>query len=137
MSANYERNITPKLSDLMSQFPAVAIIGARQVGKTTLAQTFGHDFIYVDLEKPSDYDRVTRDSEFFFKQNPGNIIFDEAQLYPELFSVLRGVIDAARDKKGRFIITGSSSHELLQNVADSLAGRIAIIELGTLKANEE
>lgn len=132
----YQRNITPHLVDLMGKFPAVAIIGARQVGKTTLAKTVGHDFTYVDLEKPSDYDRVTRDPEFFLKQTPSNIIFDEAQLYPQLFAVLRGAIDEQRDKKGRFIITGSSSIELLRNVSESLAGRIAIIELGTLKANE-
>src|SRR3990167_9786395 len=136
MSTLCQRNITSYLVDMMEKFPALAIIGARQVGKTTLAKTVGCDFTYVDLEKPSDYDRLTMDPEFFLKQNPSNIIFDEAQLYPGLFSVLRGVIDEQRDKKGRFIITGSSSTELLQNVSESLAGRIAIIELGTLKANE-
>ena len=51
---------------------------------------------------------MTRDPDFFLKQTPSNIIFDEAQLYPELFAVLRGVIDEQRDKKGRFVITGSS-----------------------------
>ena len=136
MSATYQRNITSHLLDIMDKFPAVAIIGARQVGKTTLAKTVGPNFTYIDLEKPSDFDRVTRDPEFFLKQTPSNIIFDEAQIYPELFSVLRGAIDEQRDKKGRFIITGSSSTELLSNVSESLAGRIAIIELGTLKANE-
>lgn len=132
----YQRNITPMLVDIMAKFPAVAIIGARQVGKTTLAKVVGHDFTYVDLEKPSDFDRVARDPEFFLKQTPSNIIFDEAQLYPGLFGVLRGAIDEQRDRKGRFIITGSSSSELLRNVSESLAGRIAIVELGTLKANE-
>lgn len=136
MSNAYQRNITSYLVDMLGKFPALAIIGARQVGKTTLAQTIGEQFTYVDLEKPSDYDRVTRDPEFFFKQTPSNIIFDEAQLYPELFSVLRGVIDEQRNKKGRFILTGSSSTELLRNISESLAGRIAIVELGTLKANE-
>ena len=136
MSNAYQRNITPYLKDIMKKFPAVAIIGARQVGKTTLAKTVGHGFTYVDLEKPSDYDRITRDPEFFLKQIPSDIIFDEAQIYPELFNVLRGVIDADRETKGRFIITGSSSTELLQNVSESLAGRIAIIELGTLKTKQ-
>ena len=136
MSPVYQRNITAHLVEIMAKFPAVAIIGARQVGKTTLAKVVGENFTYVDLEKPSDYDRVTRDPEFFLKQNPSNIIFDEAQLYPELFAILRGAIDEQRDKKGRFIITGSSSPELLNNVSESLAGRIAIVELGTLKANE-
>jgi predicted AAA+ superfamily ATPase len=96
----------------------------------------GQDFLYIDLEKPSDYDRVQRDTEFFFKQHPREVIFDEAQLCPQLFSVLRGVIDENREENGRFILTGSSSPELLQNISESLAGRVAIVELGTLKANE-
>jgi predicted AAA+ superfamily ATPase len=133
---SYKRNIAPYLRMLMEHFPVVAIIGARQVGKTTLAKSEYPEFMYVDLERPSDFDRIQRDTEFFFKQHPAHIIFDEAQLCPQLFSVLRGVIDEARDLKGRFIITGSSSPELLSNISESLAGRIAIIELGTLKANE-
>lgn len=136
MSTAYHRNVRPQLQELLGQFPAVAIIGARQVGKTTLARSVGKDYLYMDLEKPSDFDRISRDPEFFLKQISANIIFDEAQLYPELFNILRGVIDEQRDRKGRFIITGSSSTELLENVSESLAGRIAIIELGTLKANE-
>lgn len=133
---NYPRNISPHLLNLLDLFPVVAVIGARQVGKTTLAKQLKPDFLYIDLEKPSDYDRFTRDPEFFFKQHPSQIIFDEAQLCPELFSILRTVIDANREQKGRFILTGSSSPELLTNIAESLAGRIAVIELGTLKANE-
>lgn len=136
MPATHHRNLAPHLSTLMEHFPVVAIIGARQVGKTTLAKTVCPHFLYIDLEKPSNYDRVEQDTEFFFKQHPSHIIFDEAQLCPQLFSVLRGVIDESRDQKGRFVLTGSSSPELLKNISESLAGRIAIIELGTLKANE-
>ncbi|MGA2654401.1 MAG: ATP-binding protein [Gammaproteobacteria bacterium] len=132
----YKRNISPHLKTLMALFPVVAIIGARQVGKTTLAKEVGHDFMYVDLEKPSDFDRVMNDPELFLKQYPSKVIFDEAQLSPSLFATLRGVIDEKRDEKGRFILTGSSSPELLTHISESLAGRIAIIELGTLKANE-
>lgn len=131
-----KRNITAYLSDLLSQFPCVAIIGARQVGKTTLAKTVMPDWLYLDLERTTDLDRLTHDIDFFFKQQPNQIIFDEAQLYPELFSALRGVIDQDRQQKGRFILTGSSSPELLNNISETLAGRIAIIELGTLKMNE-
>ena len=88
------------------------------------------------LEKTSDYDRLASDPEFFFKQHPQKVIFDEAQDLPALFPTLRGVIDSDRGQKGRFILTGSSSPELLEQISESLAGRIAIIELGTLKANE-
>lgn len=84
----------------------------------------------------SDYDQVMRDPEYFLKQHPAHVILDEAQLAPELFPLLRSVIDEDRQQKGRFIITGSSSPELIKNISESLAGRIAIIELGTLKANE-
>jgi predicted AAA+ superfamily ATPase len=91
---------------------------------------------YIDLEDPNDFERVTNDPLFFFKQFPNHIILDEAQAYPELFNILRGVIDSERQQKGRFIITGSASPELYKYASDSLAGRIAIIELGPFKANE-
>ena len=132
----YKRNISPYLHDLIKQFPVVAIIGARQAGKTTLAKHIGAGWMYMDLERSSDFDRFMRDPEFFFRQNPRQVIFDEAQQVPELFSTLRSVIDDNRSEKGRFILTGSSSPELLSHISESLAGRIAVIELGTLKANE-
>ena len=135
-SNSYKRNIYPYAIDLMKQYPVVAIVGARQVGKTTLAKILAQDFMYLDLEKSSDYDRIAHDPEFFFKQYPDKVIFDEAQELPALFPILRGIIDEQRQKKGQFILTGSSSPELLENISESLAGRIAIIELGTLKANE-
>jgi hypothetical protein len=135
-TAHYQRNIHKYAIDLMNEFPILAILGARQVGKTSLSKMLAPDFRYFDLEKSADYERIARDPEFFFKQYPSNIILDEAQVYPEIFPLLRGVVDDQRQKKSRFIITGSSSPELLKNISESLAGRIAIIELGTLKANE-
>lgn len=133
---NYKRNIQGYATSLLAQYPVIAIIGARQVGKTTLAKTLAPDFMYLDLEKASDFDRISHDAEFFFKQHPQHIIFDEAQTLPELFLLLRSVIDEDRQTCGRFILTGSSSPELLENISETLAGRISIIELGTLKANE-
>jgi predicted AAA+ superfamily ATPase len=132
----FKRNILSYVANLAQQFPIVAIIGARQVGKTTLAKQVGADWLYMDLEKTSDFDRIANDPEFFFKQYSQHVIFDEAQQLPELFSALRSVVDENREQKNRFILTGSSSPELLSNISESLAGRIAIIELGTLKANE-
>ena len=117
-------------------FPAVVILGARQCGKTTLTKKCRPNWLYIDLEKPSDFNRVNSDPEFFLQQNPKNIIIDEAQLCPTLFEVLRGTIDEDRDQPGRFLITGSSSPELLKNISESLAGRVATVELGTLKTNE-
>ncbi|PCH56401.1 MAG: ATPase [Legionellales bacterium] len=131
-----KRNITAKARILLQQFPVLAILGARQTGKTTLAKQLGADWRYFDLEKTQDRILIENDPLFFLQQYPEQIIVDEAQLCPELFTTLRGVIDANRAQKGRFIITGSSSPELLKNISESLAGRIALIELGTLKANE-
>lgn len=130
------RNAAQKIKDLVLKFPVVAILGARQVGKTTLSRDLFPEWKYIDLEKPTDIERIQYDPLFFFEQNPQHVIIDEAQTYPDLFSVLRGVIDNHRTQKGRFILTGSSSPELMTHISESLAGRIAIVELGSLKANE-
>ncbi|MEK6558235.1 MAG: AAA family ATPase [Candidatus Margulisiibacteriota bacterium] len=134
--ADIRRNIQPKLEALLALFPVVMIVGARQTGKTTLAKMTRPKWKYVDLEKAMDYERISQDLSFFFQENPSDIIIDEAQSLPELFKELRNVIDQNRQQKNRFILTGSSSPELLRQASDSLAGRIAIIELGTLKLNE-
>lgn len=130
------RNISAKINALLEMFPVVAIVGVRQCGKTTLSKALRPDWLYIDLEKPSDFNRLDTDPEFFFQQNPHHVIIDEAQLSPKIFEVLRGVIDADRNVRGRFILTGSSSAELLEHISETLAGRIATVELGTLKANE-
>jgi len=130
------RNVAPKVEQLLQQFPIVAIMGARQVGKTTLAKQLAPKWRYIDLQNPDDFELLERDPVLFFKQFPQDIIIDEAQIFSGVFPVLRGVIDQQREQKGRFILTGSSSPELLKNISESLAGRIAIVELGTLKANE-
>ncbi len=130
------RNISEKVRQLLKMFPVVAILGPRQCGKTTLAKILYPDWLYIDLEKPSDFNRIQLDPQFFFQQNHANVIIDEAQTFPDIFNILRGVIDEDRSQTGRFIITGSSSPELLKCISETLAGRIATIELGTFKANE-
>jgi len=130
------RNIQSKCLKLLEWFPVLVILGARQVGKTSLAKELGKQWTYLDLERPSDLDRFSYDPEFYLEEFPDSVIFDEAQEYPALFKILRGVIDANRDKKGRFIITVSSSPLLINEVSETLAGRVAIVELGTLKCNE-
>ena len=131
-----KRNLEHKLERLLGLFPVVMLVGARQTGKTTLSRTSRPEWKYFDLEKGSDYDFITQDYDFFFSEYPRHIIIDEAQEAPDLFRELRGVIDAARTETGRFILTGSSSPQLLKQASDSLAGRIAIVEIGTLKMNE-
>lgn len=131
-----DRNIRFKVLRSLKAFPVVVLLGSRQSGKTTLARTIRPDWRYFDLEKGSDFDFITRDFDFFFRQYPDSVVIDEAQNSPGLFRELRGVIDADRSRKGRFILTGSSSPQLQRNIAESLAGRVALIEVGTLKMNE-
>lgn len=130
------RNATPYLHYLLAHFPAVAIIGPRQAGKTTLAKQVAPNWEYYDLEQPEDYQLIAHDPSFFFARHRRHVIIDEAQFMPTLFNVLRSTIDQQRKETGRFIITGSSSPDLLTQISESLAGRIATLELGTLKANE-
>src|SRR5690606_32039706 len=121
---------------LLAMVPVVAIVGPRQCGKSTLARQLRPEWNYYDLESPEDYQFVSNDPSTFLQLNQENIIIDEAQQYPELFKVLRGVIDSERSRKGRFIITGSSSPEIVKGLTESLAGRIAIVELSPFKVCE-
>jgi uncharacterized protein len=136
MTLLINRNIETKIERLLRIFPVVALVGARQTGKTVLSKKLRPNWRYLDLENPNDFELITRDPVLYFEHFPSNIIFDEAQNYPQLFEVLRGVVDARRGDKGRFILTGSSSPELLHQISESLSGRIGIVEIGTLKANE-
>ena len=131
-----KRNLETKINNLMRYFPVVIILGVRQCGKTTLAKLLRPNWEYFDLERSRDFDFVTRDFEFFIKEHPHSIIIDEAQQYPALFQELRGVVDRDRKNKNRFLLTGSSSLDLIKNVSESLAGRVGLVELGTFKANE-
>ena len=131
-----QRNYVALAERYLSTFPVVCLIGPRQAGKTSFAKSLRPKWQYFDLEKNSDFEMISRSPELFFEQYKDQIIIDEAQELPGLFKTLRGVIDANRQIKGRFILTGSSSPELIAHLSDSLAGRIGIIEIGTLKANE-
>lgn len=131
-----KRNLEDRIRRLLEIFPVVMLVGARQTGKTTLSKAVRPDWQYFDLEKAADYDFISRDFGFFFQEYPRQVILDEAQELPGLFRELRGVIDTSRQERGRFILTGSSSPDLLREASDSLAGRLAILEIGTLKINE-
>ncbi len=133
------RDDLAKLSLKAGWAPAIAILGPRQCGKTTLAKAFGalqsNGFIYLDLESPTDKAKLT-DAEAYFKVNEEKlVIIDEAQLIPEIFSVLRSVIDSNR-RNGRFLLLGSASPNLVHGVTESLAGRISFLGLGPLKLQE-
>ncbi|MHC4873745.1 MAG: ATP-binding protein [Planctomycetota bacterium] len=130
------RAIESTISKYLTFFPVVAVIGARQCGKTTVCKKAAADWQFYDLEKGADYDSIAHDPDLFLRINHEKVVFDEAQLMPELFSALRVAVDADRSNKGRYIITGSSSPELLSAISESLAGRIGIIEMSPLSASE-
>lgn len=125
-----------KLFELLKQFPAVAILGPRQAGKTTLARETLSQWKYVDLEKPSDRLRLEEDVDFFLRSKKQLFIFDEAQRMPELFSALRAFIDENRALKGRLVLLGSASFELVKEISESLAGRIAFLDLAPFNVLE-
>ena len=130
------RHLEKQIPELLSHFPALILLGVRQCGKTWLSKNLFPDWKYFDLENAKDRDFITRDFDFFFQEYPRHIILDEAQEAPELFKNLRGVIDRDRKTNNRFLITGSSSPNLLKGISESLAGRVAILELSTLKMSE-
>jgi len=134
------RRTTAAVLDRLSHLPAVALLGPRQVGKTTLAHEIaeGRKSVYLDLESPTDRDKL-QDAEFYLSGHEDDlVILDEVQRLPELFATLRGLIDQGRrkgKKSGRFLLLGSASADLLQQ-SETLAGRIAYIELPPLGALE-
>lgn len=119
----------PLLSQYLKDFPCVALLGVRQCGKTTLLKQLLDTRRHFDLERRADYAVVANDPDTFLRLNPRQVAIDEAQLLPELFSALRVAIDDHRSENGRFVVTGSSSPALIRSLSESLAGRVAIIEM--------
>ncbi len=141
MQGMLERWITDKLQKNIAQVPAVALLGPRQVGKTTLAKAVakGMDSLYLDLESPEDLLKLSDPSSFLSMHSDKLIILDEIQRAPDLFMILRGLIDKNREqgrKTGQFLLLGSASMDLLRQSSESLAGRISYIEMGGLNVLE-
>jgi uncharacterized protein len=137
------RNATLELESLLDQFPAVALLGPRQVGKTTLAIDLASKRdpqpVYLDLENPADLAKLSDPVSYFSLHEDRLIILDEIQRIPELFALLRGVIDQRRRKglrSAQFLILGSASLDLIRQSSESLAGRIAYLELSGINATE-
>lgn len=133
------RRILTEINDSLSFFPVVAIVGPRQVGKTTLARQImsgsTNPTLYLDLERQSDLFKLN-DSELFLSQHTGKlIVIDEVQNKKELYPLLRALVDQTR-QPGQFLLLGSASPELIRHSSESLAGRIAYHQLHPFDLNE-
>jgi len=136
-----DRHLTPAIDAALSDYPAVALLGARQVGKTTLARQIGdaRSAVYLDIERPSDRQKLTDPEAYLSLHSKSLVILDEVQHMPEVFPVLRSLIDEGRragQTAGRFLLLGSATGELLRQSGESLAGRVAYLELPPLQAPE-
>ncbi|MDX2287006.1 MAG: ATP-binding protein [Bacteroidia bacterium] len=133
------RKAEASVQDLLGYFPVVGILGPRQVGKTSLVKALQRHLprpsLYLDLENPDDRVKLTQPALFLEPLQDYTVILDEIQHVPDLFPVLRGIVDRHR-VPGRFMLLGSASPELIRHASESLAGRIAYLELAPLIRQE-
>lgn len=128
---NINRHISANFQEYMDIFPVTGIIGPRQVGKTFLAKKIAQekDYIYLDLERQADREKLANDPSFFLSQFKDQcVILDEIQFMPEIFHELRGLVDEDR-RPGKYIILGSASPDIIRGSSETLAGRVGYIEL--------
>lgn len=140
-----QRRATSLIAERLDQFPAVALLGPRQVGKTTLARGIVQDLaaarggLYLDLESAADRAKLEDPRAFLAPNADRLVVLDEIHRAPELFGELRGIIDEGRragKRYGRFLLLGSASLDLLRQASESLAGRMAICDLAPFDALE-
>lgn len=141
MQCMIQRLIIDRLNKSIARVPAVALLGARQVGKTTLAKAIAkeRDSLYLDLEDSEDLLKLSDPKSFLHSYNDKLVILDEIQCAPDLFMVLRGLIDENRQAgrtTGQFLLLGSASMDLLRQSSESLAGRISYINMTGLNILE-
>jgi len=133
-----QRKIEDTIKQYLKIFPVVAVLGPRQCGKSTLVKRLSQNWgtsLFLDLQYDADLGKLDQPS-FFFESNADKIIcLDEIQLVPQLFSVLRSVVDQNR-QNGKFILLGSASRDLIQQTSESLAGRIGLVNLAPFTINE-
>ena len=131
-----KRTAEKVIEKIVSTFKIALVTGPRQVGKSTLLkELYGAEYEYVTFDDINELHLATSDPKLFFINHPGKLIIDEVQLCPEIFSELKRIVDST-DEVGQFILTGSQTFALMQNVSESLAGRVGIMELKPLSTQE-
>jgi len=123
-----QRKIISAINFLVDKYPIIAVTGPRQSGKTTLLKYMFPEYRYVSMENPDYRSFATSDPNGFLKEYSENVIFDEVQRVPSLFSYLQTIVDESK-LMGQFILSGSQNFHLVQNITQSLAGRVALFKL--------
>ncbi len=123
-----KRTIESSIKYYAKKYPVLAVTGPRQSGKTTMLKTMFPKYTYISLENPDLREFATTDPNGFFKYYSGNLILDEIQQTPALFSYIQTLVDAS-GKMGQFILSGSQNFHLMQHITQSLAGRVALFKL--------
>ena len=135
----FKRYIRDDIKEMLLYFPALGLVGARQVGKTTLAKSIMEDLnkpsLYLDMELPEDFAKMTEPELFLNQYKEYCVVLDEVQRVSNLYPILRGLIDQYR-QPGRFFLLGSASPELIRDASESLAGRIIYKQLSPLLLTE-
>lgn len=133
-----QRKLLDNLLMYLDSFPVVALLGPRQCGKSTLAKmmiTESDKWVYLDLERPSDVTQISDPELYFNSIGSKNVCIDEVQLRPDLFPVLRSIVDED-NRNGKILLLGSASPELLRQGSETLAGRIGFLELSPFSLDE-
>jgi predicted AAA+ superfamily ATPase len=130
------RALEARLNRYLTLFPAVAVTGPRQSGKSTLLRTSFPDVPYATFDDPEEVRAVESDPKGYLARFPDRVILDEVQRVPALFSYLKIAIDTDRQRKGRFLLTGSSQFTQSRRISESLAGRIGLLELFPFERRE-
>lgn len=140
IAKNIESQVRERLTSVV---PAVVLLGPRQVGKTTLARKIAADWpsgaVYLDMERPADRRRLDDADAYLRAQSGKLVVIDEIQRAPGLFEVLRGIIDdrrAAGERFGHFLLLGSAALDLMHQSSETLAGRVAYLEMGPVNVLE-
>ncbi|NDF60800.1 MAG: AAA family ATPase, partial [Crocinitomicaceae bacterium] len=123
-----QRNILESIQELIDKYPVIAVTGPRQSGKTTFLKTTFSEYEYVNLENLDQREFALEDPNGFLKRYSGKTIIDEAQRVPTLFSYLQTKVDE-ENRMGHYILSGSQNFHLMQNITQSLAGRVALFRL--------
>ena len=137
-----QRTITSTIKQSLEAYPVTVITGARQVGKSTVVYTFtkSHGFHYVSLDNIEERNLANTDPKYFIERHGYPLIIDEVQYAPILMEVIEEIVNSKRIKQekanGLFILTGSQSYELMNNISQSMAGRAAVLTMEPLSQNE-